>query len=341
MIFQNPGYLILLLSVPLIILVVVLQDVTKARMREAFASKNLFERIAFPEPRSRLITRAILASIALGLLIVALARPQGGEAVIEEEMMGIEIILAIDVSKSMLARDLIPNRLKAIKEVAQHFLESSFGDRIGVVAFAGEAIVVCPLTMDHGSVSMFIDRLGVNEPVRPGTAIGSAIRLAVSRFRDPNAGRVIILMTDGENNKGIDPIEAAKEAKQAGVKIYTVGVGTPQGISLPDSRNRPLLGSEKFRTDNYGNVIVGLDENLLKRIAAETGGKYFPALRQSEVRTLYSRISREGQIEFQARRVVRRNELAAYFLMVAALILIFEAFISYIPSEMSIRETSA
>jgi len=205
------------------------------------------------------------------------------------------------------------------------------------VAFAGDAIVVCPLTTDAGSAASFVDRLTTEEQIMPGTAIGSAIHLAVNRFRDNNAGRVIILLTDGENNKGMDPMASVKEAQQAGAKIYTIGVGTPKGAPLPSTATRPMIGSETFRVDKNGKPItVGLDEGLLKKIASETGGKYFSATNQADVNSLYTKISHEGQVEFQSRRMLRRDELAPYFLLLACLFLIMEAFYAYItPSEVN------
>jgi Ca-activated chloride channel family protein len=335
--FYNGIFLFLLALVPIVIVAAYLHELGKAKARTKFAPPELFQKFAVVEPSIRSKIRSILVAIALGLLLVAFARPQGGEKVLEENVQGIEIVIAMDISRSMLARDLYPDRLSAIKTVVDNFIESSYGDRIGVVAFAGDAIVACPLTTDHGSAAAFVDRLNTDEPINPGTAIGSAIHLAVNRFHDSNAGRVIILLTDGENNKGVDPMQATQEAANAGVRIYTVGIGTPQGAPLPTTENRPLMGAERFRSDAKGDPIkVGLDESLLKQIANKTGGQYFSVANQAELRTLYGRISQEGQVQFQSRRTVRRDELAPYFLLLAALFLIMEAFYAYItPAEVA------
>jgi len=335
--FYNGIYLLLLALVPIVVLVAYAQERAKSKARTIFAPPFLFQRIASSEPSIRIKVRVIMIAIGLSLLLVGFARPQGGERVLEEDVQGIEIVIAMDISRSMLARDLYPNRLAAIKNVVTNFIESSYGDRIGVVAFAGDAIVACPLTTDHGSAEAFVDRLSTEEPIYPGTAIGDAIHLAVNRFDDDQAGRAIILLTDGENNKGMDPLAATREAVEAGARIYTVGIGTPQGAPLPETENRPLLGREQFRTDPEGNTIkVGLDEDLLRKIADETGGRYFSVANQSEVRTLYGRIAHEGEVQFQSRRVVRRDELAPYFLLLGALFLIMEAFYAYVvPPEVS------
>ncbi len=330
--FYSITFLFLLILLPLVMVAAYAQARARARARHVFAPPELLERFSNIEPAGRSRARAILVIIALGLLVVGFARPQGGERTLEEEVEGIDIVLAIDISRSMLARDLYPNRLNAIKEVVYDFVDSSIGDRIGIVAFAGDATVVCPLTTDHGSVVSFIDRLDTNEPIRQGTGIGNAIHLAVNRFRDSEAGRVLILLTDGENNKGLDPIEAAEEAADAGVRVYTVGIGTPAGSPLPEDESRPLFGAEKYRRDSQGETImVGLDESTLREIARMTGGRYFTAANQMEVRTLYNRIAHEGATQFQTRRIVRRDELAPYFLLLACLFLIMEAFYAYIP----------
>lgn len=328
--FYNAAYLLLLLFVPFVLVIAIVRQHARTKARKKFAPPELLKKYSDIEPPARPRTRSILYAIALALIIVAFARPQGGERVVEEEVEGIDIMLVMDISRSMLARDLYPNRLNAIKEVAYQLIESSYGDRIGVVAFAGDPLVVCPLTTDHGSVLAFIDRLTTDEDVRPGTGIGNAIALATNRFGDTDAGKVMILLTDGENNKGIEPMEAVQAAKDAGVRIYTVGIGTPQGAQLPDE-DQPVLGRTVYRTDEEGNpIVVGLDESTLREVARETGGLYFPALNQREVNTLYSRLSREGVVQFQSRRIVRRDELAPYFLLLAALFLIMEAFYSYI-----------
>ncbi|HDS29848.1 MAG TPA: VWA domain-containing protein [Firmicutes bacterium] len=330
--FYNLTYLVLLALVPLILLGFWAQERNRRIAREKFAPEELIVRFASLEPIGRSVARAVLIAIALLFLLVAFARPQGGERILEEDVEGIEIVLALDVSRSMLARDLYPTRLDAIKNVVKRFVDSSLGDRIGVVAFAGDAVVTCPLTADHGTVSMYVDRLDTEQPIRPGTAIGNAIRLSVNRFsREDNTGKVIILLTDGENNKGIDPLTAAQEAKDAGIRIYTVGIGTEQGAQLPESDTQPFFGGPRFRTDSRGNPItVGLDIDMLKQIASMTGGRYFSAANQMEVNTLYNRIAHEGQTQFQTRKLVRRDELAPYFLLLACLFLIMEAFYTYI-----------
>ncbi len=331
--FYSGTYLFFLLLVPVVVLAAWLVNRAKVKARSKFADPELFKRISTTEPISRAYIRTILTVIALGLLVFAFARPQGGERITEEEVEGIDILLAIDVSKSMLASDLYPNRLTAIKSVVRRFVDDSYGDRIGIVAFAGDAIVICPLTTDHGSVLNFIDRLSTNEPLRPGTGIGNAIHVGTTRLSNSKGGRVMILLTDGENNKGIEPLEAVNEAKSEGIRIYTVGIGTSDGAPLPEDA-KSIFGTTNRRDARGNPIMVGLDVDTLQKIADETGGKYFQVSDQRELGTLYSSIAHEGETQFQSRRIVRRDELAPYFLFLACLFLIMEAFYAYItPTE--------
>ena len=332
--FYNGTYLFLLILVPLVFITAFIRNHAREKARNKFASPSLFTKIAHIEPQSRILTRTVLTALAIVLIVVAFARPQGGEVVTEEDVEGIDIILAIDTSRSMLARDLHPDRLSAIKATVNRFIDSSYGDRIGVVAFAGDAVVVCPLTTDHGTVESIIDRLSTDESVRPGTGIGNAISVATTRLRDSDAGRVIILLTDGENNKGIDPMDAVQQAKAEGIRIYTVGIGTAEGAALPEP-DQPFIGPQRYRTDEEGDLItVGLDTQTLQNIADETGGRFFQVTNQRELANLYSSITHEGETQFQQRRVVRRDELAPYFLFFACLLLIMEAFYAwFVPTE--------
>jgi Ca-activated chloride channel family protein len=263
---------------------------------------------------------ALLRLLALVLVIVALARPQTtseGENVSTE---GIDIVLVTDVSGSMLAEDFRPNRIEAAKAVAADFVDGRPNDRIGLVVFAGESFTQCPITLDHAVVKSLIAEVKSGQ-IEDGTAIGMGLATAVSRLKDGKSkSRVIILLTDGVNNRGaIDPLTAAGIASTFGIRVYTVGVGT---IGMAPYPVQTPLGTQ------YSNVPVEIDEELLKNIAAQTGGKYFRATDNDKLRMIYSEIDRleKTRIEVTQFRRHREDFYAAGFL--AGFLLLGEAALS-------------
>ncbi|MCB9189341.1 MAG: VWA domain-containing protein [Flavobacteriales bacterium] len=229
-----------------------------------------------------------LRLIALSLMIIALARPQmsaESPSYIEQYKEGIDIVIALDASGSMLAKDFEPDRFEASKSVAQEFISSRPNDRIGLVIFEGEAYTQCPLT---GDKDIIIELLGDAEMqvVTPGTAIGMGLATAVNRLRDSEAvSKVIILLTDGVNTHGkIHPLAAAEMAKEFGIRVYTIGVGTNGKAKTPVSIN-PFNGEYV-----YDYVDVEIDEETLKNIAASTGGKYFRATDNEKLKEIYQEI---------------------------------------------------
>ena len=225
-----------------------------------------------------------LRAAAFALLVVALARPQDVEQNVRTNTEGIDIMLAIDVSGSMLARDFKPDRITAAKEVAGSFIADRYGDRIGLVAFAGEAFTQSPLTTDQGTLQTLLGRLrsGV---VEDGTAIGNGLATAINRLRESNAkSKVIILLTDGENNRGeIAPLTAAEIARDQGIRVYTIGVGT-RGTA-------PYPTVDFFGNPTVVQAKVQIDEKILGEIADLTGGRYFRATDNAKLQSIYDEIN--------------------------------------------------
>ena len=225
-----------------------------------------------------------LRAAAFALLVVALARPQDIEQNVRTNTEGIDIMLAIDVSGSMLARDFRPDRITAAKEVAGSFIADRYGDRIGLVAFAGEAFTQSPLTTDQGTLQTLLGRLrsGV---VEDGTAIGNGLATAINRLRESNAkSKVIILLTDGENNRGeIAPLTAAEIARDQGIRVYTIGVGT-RGTA-------PYPTVDFFGNPTVVQAKVQIDEKILGEIADLTGGRYFRATDNAKLQSIYDEIN--------------------------------------------------
>lgn len=222
---------------------------------------------------------------AIVLVIIALARPQLENSHIERSAKGIDIMLALDISSSMKAEDLKPSRFKAAKMVASDFIDKRISDRIGLVIFARQAFTVCPPTLDYSLLKKLLNgvKMGV---VEDGTAIGMGIATAVNRIKDSKAkSKVIILLTDGQNNAGeIDPVTAADLAATYNIKIYTIGVGT-RGMA-PYPIDDPVFGKR------YQNIKVDIDEGMLKKIAKITGGEYFRATDTQSLKTIYDKIDK-------------------------------------------------
>ena len=226
----------------------------------------------------------VLRMAALATLVVALARPQSAEQNTRTNTDGIDIMLALDVSGSMLARDFRPDRLEAAKEVAGSFISDRYGDRIGLVVFAGEAFTQSPLTADQSTLLTLLGRVR-SGLIEDGTAIGNGLATAINRLRESNAkSKVIILLTDGENNRGeIAPLTAAEIARDQGIRVYTIGVGT-RGTA-------PYPTVDFFGNPTVVQAKVQIDEKILGEIADLTGGRYFRATDNAKLQSIYDEIN--------------------------------------------------
>ncbi len=252
--------------------------------------------------------------VALALVIIALARPQStskGQNVYSE---GIDIVLALDISGSMLAEDFQPNRIEAAKNVAQEFIDGRTNDRIGLVIFSGESFTQCPLTVDYEVLKTLIKPLK-SGMIEDGTAIGLGLANGVNRLRESKSkSKVIILLTDGVNNRGeIDPITAAEIAKLYGIRVYTVGVGTIGEAPYPVQTPFGI---------RYQMVPVEIDEKVMKQIAAITDGKYFRATDNKKLRSIYQEIDQLEKTRIEVRSYRRYTELFSSFIFVALFLLI-------------------
>lgn len=248
---------------------------------------------------------------AIALLVVALARPQRGARGEEIRAEGVDIMLVIDVSSSMLAEDFRPNnRLHVAKEVVSDFIERRDNDRLGMAVFARHAVTKTPLTLDHDILLTHLEDVEIGM-VPDGTAIGNAIASSVNRLKDSDAqSRIMILLTDGENTAGeVDPITAAQLAKTFGIKVYSVGVG--RGGLVPYPFRDPLYGTV------YRNVEIPIDEESLEEIATITGAQFFRARDAESLRKVYEEIDALERTEIEQIQYVRYTELAPYFMLAA------------------------
>lgn len=316
MIFANPNYLyLLLLLIPLIGWYI-------WKLRKSQASLQVSDTAAFDMPQSKswkVYLRHlpfVLRMVAIILVIVILARPQSTDNWSNSTTEGIDIVLAMDISTSMLAEDLKPNRLEAAKNVAATFINGRANDNIGLVVFAGESFTQCPLTTDHAVLlNLFKDiQSGM---IEDGTAIGGGLANAVSRIKDSKAkSKVIILLTDGVNNRGeIAPVMAAEIAKTFGIRVYTVGVGTQGEAPYPF----PTAFGIK-----YQNVPVEIDEQTLKQISTTTGGQYFRATDNSSLKQIYSEIDQLEKTKISVQEFSKKQEEYKNWAILAFAILLIE-----------------
>jgi len=258
-----------------------------------------------------------LRLLALTLFIVAFARPQSASTSENVSTRGIDIVLALDISSSMLAEDLDPNRLEAVKEVAATFVAGRRNDRIGLVVFAGQAFTQAPLTIDHDAVDEVLSELEVGM-VEDGTAIGLGLATALKRLEGSQAtSKVIILLTDGRNNRGeIDPATAAQMAQALGVKVYTIGAGSRGTTRIPvDS---PVLGRR------YVTMKVDVDEPTLRKVAEVTGGRYFRATDRESLKSIYEEIDKLETTKIDVQSFTRYGELFHIPLVAGLVLLLLE-----------------
>ncbi|MEG9327611.1 VWA domain-containing protein [Salinimicrobium catena] len=267
----------------------------------------------------------ILRLLVLALVITALARPRTVDVSSRtSSTMGIDIAMAIDVSASMLARDLEPNRLEATKEVAGEFIKNRPGDRIGLVVYAGESFTKTPITSDKSIVLSSLEDVEYDNVLENGTAIGMGLATSVNRLKDSEAeSKVIILLTDGMNNAGfIEPKIASELAVEFGIKVYTIGVGS-NGTALSPVAIRP------DGTFQYGRVPVEIDEDLLKEIAEDTGGKYFRATNNEKLEEIYEEIDALEKTEIEEFKFYNYEEKYRPLILLAGFFLIFEVLLRF------------
>lgn len=315
MFFANPKYLfLLLLLIPMAVWYVYKQRSKQATLR--MSSLEPFQRAPRSWKNYLRHLPFVLRLVVTTLLIIILARPQSTDNWESSTTEGIDIVMAMDISSSMLAADLQPNRLEAAKDVAAEFINGRPNDNIGLVSFAGESFTQCPLTTDH---AVLLNLFGKMESgmIEDGTAIGVGIANAINRIKESNAkSKVIILLTDGSNNRGeIAPVTAAEIAKAFGIRIYTIGVGT-QGTA-------PYPVQTAFGVQ-YQNVPVEIDEVTLKQIASTTGGAYFRATDNAKLKEIYKEIDQMERTKISVKEYSKKQEEYLPFALLAMCLLLLE-----------------
>ena len=323
--FANKEYLLLLLLlIPYIIWYLMYRKKSEPTMRMSDTNAYRYA------PRSWKVTlmplQPLLRMAVFTLVVLVLARPQTQNSWKNQTVEGIDIMLAMDVSTSMLAEDLKPNRIEAAKQVAAEFITGRPNDNIGLSIFAGEAFTQCPMTTDHASLLNLLKNvrtdIAADGLISDGTAIGMGLANAISRLKDSKAkSRVVILLTDGSNNMGdISPMTAAQIAKSMGVRVYTIGVGTNKVARYP----LPVAGGVQ-----YVNIPVEIDTKTLKSIAATSDGNYYRATNNKELRQIYRDIDKLEKSRLQVKKFSKRYEAFQPFVLAALAMLLLEILFRY------------
>lgn len=322
MTFNDPLVLLLIFLIPVYIWYKI------RRQKEGAILFSNVEQVKKIRPSVSIKLRYIplyMRCLTIMFIVISLARPQKGIEHTSLPTEGIDIILSVDVSTSMLAEDFTlngkrANRLAALKPIVRDFIQGRANDRIGMVVFAGRPYTQCPLTLDYGILLQFLDNVEIGM-VEDGTAIGSALAICINRLKDiPSKSKVVILLTDGRNNMGkIDSLTAAEMAKAMGVKVYTIGAGT-KGLA-------PYPVVDFFGNKVYQRMPVDIDEDTLKQIAETTGGMYFRATDTESLKEIYKEIDQMEKTEVEVKIYMEYTELFPYFLLPGLVILVLEIFI--------------
>ena len=313
--FAHPTYLyLLLLLIPIIAWYIIRISKTQASFKlastDAFKGKSKGIRVHLRH------LPFVLRSIAIALIIIVLARPQAVDSWEKSETQGIDIVLAVDISGSMLSQDLQPNRMEAVKKVAAEFVTERTNDNIGLVIFAGESFTQCPMTTDHKVLLNLLNEVDFGM-IEDGTAIGLGLATSVNRLKDSQSkSKVVILLTDGSNNRGqIAPLTAADLAKSYGIRVYTIGAGT-KGMAPT-----PVQTPYGIRMQN---MPVDIDEEVLTNIADLTGGKYYRAVDNESLRGIYREIDQLEKYLISVENVTRKQELFMPFALWALALVVIE-----------------
>lgn len=304
--FANPEYLYLLLLLPFIILLWIMNEYRKRRAMVRFGKVELVKKLIPELSTVRPVLKFILQLAGFSLAVILIARPQFGSKLKEIKRQGVEVIIALDVSNSMLAEDIQPSRLERAKQAISKLVENLENDKLGLIVFAGNAYTQIPVTTDYISAKMFLSTIGPEMVPQQGTAIGSAIDLGMRSF-SPGTGRskAIIIITDGENHED-DPVAKAKEAAAAGIIVYTIGIGSSEGVPISIT----TAGKKDYLKDSDGNtVITRLDESILSEIALAANGRYVKANNSSTgLDEIYNEIKKLKKQEFEGKMFTEYND---------------------------------
>ena len=325
--FGHPLLLSLFILIPIIILLYFIAFYKKQKQLQQFGDLEILSQLMPEFSKNRPVFKLVILLLALSFFILGIAAPQFGSKMQQKKHKGVEIIIALDVSNSMMAQDIKPNRLERAKQAISQLVDQLKNDKIGLIVFAGEAFTQLPITNDYVSAKMFLSTISTKSVSVQGTAIGDAIRLASKSFTPVGNGtgdKAIIIITDGENHED-DPISEAKKAVENGIHVNTIGVGLAQGAPIPIGNG----GLQNFMKDESGNVVVSkLDENLLQQIAAEGKGAYIRATNsQLGLNTIFKEINKMNKTTYEAVNYSEYDDQYQWPFAIAFILLLFELLI--------------
>ena len=318
--FAHPDFLYLLLLLPVFVLFFIINEIRKKKALRRLGDINLVNGLVPDMSRIRPVIKFILQLIAFLSGVILIARPQFGSKIEDVKKQGVEVIIALDVSNSMLAEDIQPDRLTRAKQAISRLVDDLENDKIGLIVFAGDAYIQIPITTDYISAKMFLSSISPNMVPKQGTAIGAAINLGLRSF-SPGEGKskAMIIITDGENHED-DPVKAAEDASKAGIVIHTVGIGSSNGVPIPVVVN----GKKDYLKDRDGNIVVTkLDEDILKKIALSTNGNYVRASNSNiGLDEIYDQIKKMKKQDLESTMYTEYNDQFQIFAAIAFLFLI-------------------
>jgi Ca-activated chloride channel homolog len=320
--FAHPDFLYLLLLLPVLVLLFIINEFRKKNALKRLGDSNLVNGLIPEMSRIRPMIKFILQLVAVLSGIIMLARPQFGSKIEDVKKQGVEVIIALDVSNSMLAEDIQPDRLTRAKQAISRLVDDLDNDKIGLIVFAGEAYIQIPITTDYISAKMFLSAINPNTVPKQGTAIGAAISLGAKSF-SPGDGKskAMIIITDGENHED-DPLKDAEDASKAGIVIHTIGIGSTNGVPIPLMNN----GKKDYLKDIDGNIVVTkLDEDILKKIALSTNGNYVRANNSNiGLDEIYAQIKKMKKQDLESTMYTEYNDQFQIFTAIAIFFLIMD-----------------
>lgn len=323
---DTPNYFYLLLLIPVLIGVYLWNSIWKKKKITEFGSGNYLKRLA-PEASTtnKPLIKMVLLAVTLGALILALVNPKFGTRIETVKRQGVDIVFAIDVSKSMLAEDIAPSRMGKAKQLASQIINNLASDRIGIVGYAGSAFPMLPITTDYSMAKMYIQDMHTDMVSSMGTALSQAIEVGSNYFDDPNTSKVMILISDGEDH-GDGISNAVAMAKDKGIKIITIGVGTPEGGQIPIKQNGRIAG---YKKDVDGStVITKLNDETLKEIAQKTGGTFMYGSKTDEVLQLVDQtLQKVEKTDFESQQIADFQSQFQWFIGLALLLLIIDSLV--------------